>query len=317
MAQRRSHKTLDPNLAPIQAAAIRSGVHANTIRAWEQRHQAVAPQRSDTGRRLYSEADIKRLALLRRATESGYRIGNIAGRTTAKLGELVEKSRRERRQAEESLERPRTDSVMEHFDRCMSALMKLDTSALQETLSRATRELSPPFFLEDLLTPLIHHVRGECYRGTFGNSHLRVFQAIVSSYLLLLNARVDTAVPPEIIICSLKRDNELYALRASAAINANGFPSIYLGDQATAKDVIEAYDTSGARIVVLCSDGINESVRVPNNVRDLHRKIESEHLLFLHSEASAYTQVADELGIAKVHDFADLVAHLRAVFASK
>ena len=52
----------------------RTGLSADVIRAWERRYQAVSPERTQIGRRLSSDRDIARLALLRRAIHAGRRI---------------------------------------------------------------------------------------------------------------------------------------------------------------------------------------------------------------------------------------------------
>jgi DNA-binding transcriptional MerR regulator len=49
-----------------------------TLRIWQQRHRVVAPALSAGGHRLYSAADVQRLALLRQLTEQGHAIGAIA-----------------------------------------------------------------------------------------------------------------------------------------------------------------------------------------------------------------------------------------------
>lgn len=60
----------------ISVAARMVGVHAQTLRSYE-REGLVAPQRSDGGVRMYSEADIARLRTIRRlVTELGV---NLAG----------------------------------------------------------------------------------------------------------------------------------------------------------------------------------------------------------------------------------------------
>lgn len=317
MARRRTTKTSEQNAAPIQVAANRSGLNTSTIRAWEQRYAAVVPRRSATGRRLYSEADIQRLALLKRTIDCGYRIGNIADLSPKKLEALIERNLSAPLSARrENLERPSTDSVMEHFDHCMAALAELNAGDLQEALNRATRELSPLFFLDDLLTPLIHHVRGECYRGALGNGHLRVFQSTVSSCLLVLSAPAAGAKKaPGVITCSLQRDNDLYALRAAAALNTHGFPSIHLGDQIAAAEVFEVLDAGGAHLVVLCSNGANESVRGPNSVRTLCEKVNNEQLLLLNPADSSYAQVAAELNVPEAHGLFELIRHAKQVAA--
>ena len=79
----------DTPIHPIQTVARRTGLTADVIRAWERRYRAVVPQRSETRRRLYSESDVERLLLLRRATLAGRRIGDVANMSTDELAPLV------------------------------------------------------------------------------------------------------------------------------------------------------------------------------------------------------------------------------------
>ena len=69
----------------IQAAARRIGLSPHTLRLWEQRYQAVRIARSAGGRREYGEADIARLALLRRLILAGDKISQIAQLSDAQL----------------------------------------------------------------------------------------------------------------------------------------------------------------------------------------------------------------------------------------
>ena len=54
---------------PIKVVATRTGLSKDVIRVWEKRYQAVNPQRSDTGRRLYTDADIAHLLKLKQKLE--------------------------------------------------------------------------------------------------------------------------------------------------------------------------------------------------------------------------------------------------------
>ena len=74
---------------PIKVAVRRTGLTSHAIRVWEKRYSAVTPVRTPTNRRLYSEADIERLHLLRRATLAGHSIGQIAGLPIDDLRALV------------------------------------------------------------------------------------------------------------------------------------------------------------------------------------------------------------------------------------
>ena len=62
----------------MKVVARRTGLSPHVIRMWEKRYGVVAPARTDTRRRLYTEADITRLGLLRQATLLGYTISRIA-----------------------------------------------------------------------------------------------------------------------------------------------------------------------------------------------------------------------------------------------
>jgi DNA-binding transcriptional MerR regulator len=62
----------------IGAAAALTGLPANTIRTWERRYGVVEPGRSEAGGRRYSDEEIERLITLRRLTEQGHGIGELA-----------------------------------------------------------------------------------------------------------------------------------------------------------------------------------------------------------------------------------------------
>ncbi len=49
-----------------------------TLRIWERRHRVAAPATTASGHRLYSAADVQRLALVRQLTALGHPIGSIA-----------------------------------------------------------------------------------------------------------------------------------------------------------------------------------------------------------------------------------------------
>ena len=53
---------------PIRAVSKLTGISVDTLRAWERRYAVVDPERDERGR-LYSDADVERLRLLRQAVE--------------------------------------------------------------------------------------------------------------------------------------------------------------------------------------------------------------------------------------------------------
>ena len=73
-----SDGTSGASLFKIGAVARLTGVSAHTLRKWEERHDAVKPRRSEGGKRLYTDADIQRLLLLKRLVDQGVSLQSIA-----------------------------------------------------------------------------------------------------------------------------------------------------------------------------------------------------------------------------------------------
>ena len=74
----------------IGAVAKLTGLSDHTIRVWERRYSAVVAQRAGNGRRLYTEADVERLSLLKALTDSGLAIGRVANEPVDELRQRLE-----------------------------------------------------------------------------------------------------------------------------------------------------------------------------------------------------------------------------------
>jgi DNA-binding transcriptional MerR regulator len=83
--------------ADVEAAARhRSGAVARmlrmpvaTLRVWERRYGVTQPTLSASGQRLYSEDDVRRLALLKQLTDLGHAIGSLAGLDMPQLRQVA------------------------------------------------------------------------------------------------------------------------------------------------------------------------------------------------------------------------------------
>ena len=62
---------------PIGQAAERTGIKATTIRFYEQEGLLAAPARTASGRRLYSDAEVRRLAFIRHGRALGFELDDI------------------------------------------------------------------------------------------------------------------------------------------------------------------------------------------------------------------------------------------------
>lgn len=60
-----------------------------TLRVWERRYRLSSPAMSPSGQRLYSAADVRRIALLKQLTDLGHAIGTLAGMDMAGLQDVA------------------------------------------------------------------------------------------------------------------------------------------------------------------------------------------------------------------------------------
>ena len=79
--------TTDPTAGVYRSgvAARLSGVPVDTLRIWERRYAVIAPPLSAGRQRLYSMADIRRLALIKQLVDMGHPIGTVASLGTDEL----------------------------------------------------------------------------------------------------------------------------------------------------------------------------------------------------------------------------------------
>ncbi len=76
-------------LHDIAAVARLTGLSSANLRMWEQRYGVVCPTRSDSGRRQYSETDLRRLTLLKNLSDRGHPIRKTAGLELAALEQML------------------------------------------------------------------------------------------------------------------------------------------------------------------------------------------------------------------------------------
>ncbi len=69
----------------IGAVARLTGLSDHTIRVWERRYEAVVADRSSSGRRVYTTADVEKLRLLKLLTDKGVAISRIANESADDL----------------------------------------------------------------------------------------------------------------------------------------------------------------------------------------------------------------------------------------
>jgi DNA-binding transcriptional MerR regulator/methylmalonyl-CoA mutase cobalamin-binding subunit len=234
---------------PIGVAEERTGLSADVIRAWERRYGAVEPARDGSGQRRYSDADVERLRQLRRATEAGRRISEVARLGRDALGSLVSGDEAARRAASGSGERGASRDRVEELE---SAALGLDGEALESGLRRALLELGFFQFAEEVAAPLLRRLGDGWHAGTVtvAQEHLatvslrRVLEAVWSGGL------EEGGTGPSLVVATLEGDrHEAGALIVAAVASLAGRRTVYLGADVPVPEAVSAAASTGATAV--------------------------------------------------------------------
>ncbi len=232
---------------PIRAVSRLTGIGIDTLRAWERRHGAITPVRDDRGR-MYTEADIARLRLLRGAMNHGHSIGRLAGLSDKALRNLIPAAGSTAAPAPDPSPRTSLDAAA-----LSSALGRFDATGIDQEIARLAVVLRPLELVRDVLMPMLVRVGDEWHKGpgSVAREHLisSTIRNILGSFLRL-NARAD--VPARLLFATPSGDrHEIGTLGAAMLAAAAGLGVAYLGPDLPARDIVDSVKPAGAQVLVL------------------------------------------------------------------
>ena len=262
---------------PIRVVALRTGLKPDVLRVWERRYGVVQPTRSEGGQRLYSDADIGRLALLRRATSAGRSISQTASLTTAELERLVagDDAGRNQAQAAGSANVPTT---AEHFEAAWLAVTALAPARLHAALRHAFFAVGGTALIDGILTPLFERVGREWEAGRLSPAHEHAASVVVRRLLDVMVADMDPppGAPAVLVAAPSGERHEFGALLVAATAAAAGWHVVYLGADLPAEDIIRAAREGDVQLVALSVVHARNLAGVGADVTRVARELEGQ-----------------------------------------
>lgn len=299
---------------PIQVVARRTGLTPEVLRAWEKRYGAVRPSRTSTGRRLYSDADVERLTLLRQATAAGRRIGDVGGLPTDALEALVGDDRR----ADGRSRLPQTpDGEAPHLvERALHAIEALDGDALEASLTRALLVLSAPEAAEGVVAPVLRRV-GDLWRdGSLDpyQEHMAtpIIRRVLDRALAFLPA--DANAPAMAIATPVGQLHDLGALLAGLLAASVGWRVVSLGANLPAVEIARAAARTQVAVVALSLVYPEADPALPAQLRELRARLPRHVALIAGGSAvPSYRPALREIGAILLDDLRSLATALGAI----
>jgi DNA-binding transcriptional MerR regulator/methylmalonyl-CoA mutase cobalamin-binding subunit len=303
-------------LHPIQVVARRTGLSADLIRVWERRYDAIRPRRTETNRRLYTDDDVHRLLLLRRATRGGRRIGDVAKLTREELERLVS----EDETAAAGVSPPpaagtRGASLDAVVESCIESAEAMDSERLERVLAAAAIEHSTPDILEKLIRPLMIRV-GERWRdGSLRVCQEHLTSAIVRSFLHTKNGHhASSDVRPGVVVTTpVGQLHELGALMVAVTASLDGWHATYLGPNLPAEEIAAAALQLGSKAVALSLLYPADDPGVDAELRRIRSMLPETTLIVGGAAADGYAGTLEEIGALRAGDLASLRETLDSV----
>jgi methanogenic corrinoid protein MtbC1 len=263
-----------PSRYPIRAASKLTGIGIDTLRAWERRYGAVTPGRDDRGR-MYIDADIARLRLLRSVVEHGHSIRRLAGLSDEDLRHLAAAVDASAAPAVG----PRRPAP---FDTAaiIASVRAFNSHEVDLEVARMATLLGPLELLQDVLMPVLVQVGDDWHRGRIGVAHEHLLSSTIRHAIgsfLRLYTRPD---PPSRLLFATPagESHEIGTLGAAMLAANSGLGVAYLGPDLPADEIVESVEPARTRVLVLgltmARRGQATQRALRTIVRDLPREVE-------------------------------------------
>jgi len=304
---------------PIGVVSRRTGIPQILLRAWERRYAAIVPQRSPTGRRLYTDLDIRRLGLMKHAVDAGRRISDVAGLSLADLQALA---------AEDALPvtpggTPATGPlalgdvpVATYLEHSLQAIKDLDRQRLENLLSEATLTFSRPVLRQNLLVPLLHRIGDLWQNGELRIMHEHLASAIVRTHLASLRESdlVPASAPRLVVTTPAGQLHEFGALLVTMAAVESGWDVSYLGPNLPAEEIAAAAQVRRARVVALSIVYPGHDPKVRDELLNLRGYLGDKVFILVGGQAArTYQDVLERIEASHIAELSDLNQALKSL----
>jgi methanogenic corrinoid protein MtbC1 len=285
----------------MRVVTAQTGLSPHVLRAWERRYEAVAPGRSAAGQRLYSDADVDRLALLLRATQAGRAIGQVVRMPADELARLSDQDARQP---------PPLTPAAEHLDAALAEVRALAPERLHSVLRRALLSLGTTVFLEQVLAPLLSGIGDAWQGGSIDIAHEHAASEVAVRVLdgLLDDLEVADGGPVTVVATPSGERHSLGARLAAVTAAHDGWRVILLGADVPADEIAATARRHGARVVGLSVVAPSDLRTVRAGLRSLRAALEPRTALLVGGARAAELEPLGE----KVTQVRDL-AHWRSL----
>ncbi|MEO8350545.1 MAG: cobalamin B12-binding domain-containing protein [Chthoniobacteraceae bacterium] len=299
---------------PLNIVVRRTGLSPQLIRAWESRHRAVAPTRTESRRRLYTSEDIARLSLMRQLTQLGHPISQIARLPFLELQRrLNDEPNAERAESKMAPDSTASATPENYVERGLLAAGNFDEEEMQRVFDAASVSLGRSAFLRQVIAPLAERIGVEWREGRLKVAHEHFATAQLRTLLGPTDRgpRASPNAPSLIVTTPTDQWHEMGALLVAAAAHSHGWRATFLGAALPAEDVAAAALSRKARAVALSIVYPENDPEVVRHLEHLRRLLPKSVAIIVGGRASeSYLPTLEKIGASHLGDLQDLYVTL-------
>lgn len=215
-----------------------TGLSPDVLRAWERRHSAVTPLRTEGGTRRYRSEDVERLRLLKQAVAAGHRIGELAALDNDQIQRRLSSA---------------PAAGAEPRDALLAAIERIDAPETERLLAEQLANLGPVRFAKQLALPLVREIGARWAAGELSIAAEHMATSVLRSKLGgMLRASASARRGPLIAFATPPGErHDLGLLMAALVATGAGANPLFLGSELPLDDLARAVSRSGASVLAL------------------------------------------------------------------
>ncbi|MFN3841130.1 MAG: MerR family transcriptional regulator [Cyclobacteriaceae bacterium] len=218
-----------------------SGIKAHTIRIWEKRHHIVAPQRTGTNIRLYSDEDLKRIINVALLNNHGIRISQIARMTHEQINRKITE-----------LTEQKSDNEI-FIDQLVVAMVDMDEEKFEEVIAQLTKRYGFERTITETVYPFLEKIGVLWQAGTVNPAQEHFISNLIRQRLIVAGASLP--VPPKnarkaILFLPEGEFHEFGLLFLNYITRSKGIYTYYLGQSVPFADVKAVYEIHKPQFII-------------------------------------------------------------------
>jgi len=263
----------------IQTVSQLCGLSSHCIRAWEKRYGAIRPERTENGRRVYSEAELNRLMMLGKLSSLGNSISLIANLPDEELGRLLEKMTQGRSNSIQPLNplKNKQDPSL-YLQNMFMALNAYKLDVLAHELNKASLDLTCKDFALEVVAALFRKVGEYVHDGRMSIAQENTLTALTKFFIgnrIGQHYKADKTCRFKITVATpVGEFHSIGIMLATLLMVERGINFIYLGENLPEESIADCAKATDSDAVLLAispayggrTHGINE---VTTNLRKL------------------------------------------------